>query len=522
VIKLLKRILSKRRNRIILYIFILIAVGFGNYLVKNVEKNITRMFTLNEEAPAPYFPPYPAVTVDKRDPALIKRGEYLTKAGDCLACHTNSPEKGKPFAGGLPMQTPFGIIYTPNITPDKKTGIGNWTADQFVTAMREGISPNGHHYYPAFPYLYFNKVSTEDLLAIKIYLDSIPAVSQKNKPNAMIFPFNIRFLQSGWRLLFFNPVKTGPYQPNPRQSVQWNRGAYLVEGLGHCAMCHTPSYHVVSEKIPLGAPMRQYNLTGAKIQGFLAPNITKANLDKISEEELIKVFTHNRLIGGGQVEGPMLEANQNSLRYLTHTDLLAIATYLKSVQSKSPPLPKGGIGKAVYENYCSGCHISGAGGAPKFGDAMTWAPVLQKDKEIIYKNAMKGIGGMPAKGTCLSCQDQDIKAAVDYMLKPVMNSRGKMTLVKKQKKLTAADGKRIYEKNCSVCHTSGYQNAPMTGDKKVWKPIIDAGFLAAYTHVATGAKHPQGACINCTDEELLAAVKYIMQQGAPNKNYTLW
>lgn len=521
--KLIQSFLSKRRNVVGLILFLAVMIGAASYTIHGILENTAQM---NEESePVTYFPTYPLANTTGKTPQqieLIRRGEYLTKAGDCIACHTNTPVIGSPpFAGGLPMETPFGTLYSPNITPDKATGIGNWTDQQFITAMREGISPHGHRYYPAFPYLYFNKITTEDLLAIKAYLNSIPAVSQKNRKNDMVWPFNWRFLQSGWRLLFFLPQKTGPYQYNPKQSAAWNRGAYLVEGLGHCAMCHTPSYYIFSKKFPLGAPIQKYNLTGAPIQGYLAPNITKANLANVPDEELLKVFTHNQLIGGGMVEGPMLEANQNSLKYLSRQDMLAIITYLKSVESKTPPLPKGGVGKALYQNYCAGCHANGGGGAPIYGDVASWQPFLDKGMDSVYTNAIKGLNGMPAKGTCVSCSETDIKQAVDYLIEPVKGK--KAVVVQPIKKLTLEDGKHIYDTNCSVCHATGFKNAPKVGDKKAWQPMVDAGFLNTYTSIMSGEKGhpPHGACMQCSDAELIAAVKYMMTESS-NKDYSLW
>lgn len=520
--KYIEKFFSKTRNVIGTGIVLIILLTLASYVVKGIQKNVQEMEAPPE--PVTYFPQYPTPNTTNKNANLIKRGEYLTKAGDCIACHTNTPEKGKPFAGGLPMQTPFGIIYTPNITADKKTGIGGWSNADFIKAMREGISPHGHHYYPAFPYPYFNKVTDEDLLAIKAYLESIPAVEQANLDNKMVWPFNWRFLQFGWRLLFFSPVKTGPYKPDPTQSAEWNRGAYLVEGLGHCAMCHSPSYHLISQKLPLGAPIKKFSLTGAKVQGFLAPNITKANLATVSDEEILKVFSHNQLIGGGNVEGPMLEANQDSLRYLTREDLLAIITYLKSVQSKTPPRPRGNIGKGIYESYCSGCHATGAGSAPRYGEATAWTPLVEKKGiNTIYENAIKGIGGMPAKGTCISCQDNEIKQAVDYMLAAVSGKHAKPVVV--VKKLTMKDGEEIYHDNCSVCHNTGFKHAPKPGDIAAWKPILSQGFLQIYENVDTGKKGhpPRGGCGTCTDAELIAAIKYMMTvSSSGEQNYELW
>lgn len=520
--KFIRNFLSKKRNIVFLIILLLAVIVAVSYTLSGIQKNIEAMQEGGEAVN--YFPEYPVLKKMKSAKAdIVKRGEYLVKAGDCIACHTNTPARGKAFAGGLAMQTPFGVVYSPNITPDKETGIGKWTDEQFIEAMREGISPSGHHYYPAFPYLYFNKVSTDDLKAIKTYLDNIPPVRQANRENEMVWPFNWRFLQFGWRLLFFDMDKTGPFQPNPKQSPEWNRGAYLVEGLGHCAMCHTPSYYLFDPSLSLGAPIREYHLTGAKVQGYLAPNISKSNIGAIETGEIVKVFTHDVLIGGGSVEGPMLEANHDSLRYLTPEDLKAMATYLKSVNSAIPPKPTGEApGKSVYDNYCSGCHATGGGGAPMFGDSGAWEPILKHNIADVYTNAIKGKGGMPAKGTCLSCTEQDIKDAVDYMV--IAAKTGKPKAAPKVKKLTVEDGKRIYVANCSVCHSSGFQNAPKPGDKTAWKKTIDAGFITTFENVITGRQGhpPRGACVNCTDAEIKAAIKYMLQQSTTNKDFNLW
>ena len=325
------------------------------------------------------FPEYPTPDMKGKNAeliALIKKGDYLVKAGDCIACH--SAENSPAFAGGYAMQTPFGVVYSPNITPDKETGIGNWTDDQFIKAMHEGIAPDGSYYYPAFPYLYFNQISNDDLKAIKVYLNNIPAVHKQNRENNMIFPFNFRIFQLGWRILFFD--NTGPYKPNPQESEKWNRGAYLIDGLGHCAMCHTPSYYIFSKQISLGAPMRKYDLTGAMVEGYLAPNITKSNLGAIPDQDLIKVFKDYRLLGGAELKGPMLEAVHDSLVHLTDDDLYAMITYMKTVKSELPPQPsvsESSVGQYVYNSYCSGCHAMGVGGALKFGDAATWLPLAR-------------------------------------------------------------------------------------------------------------------------------------------------
>ena len=313
------------------------------------------------------YPKYPQVNYGAGPKAaVIERGEYLVKLGDCIACHTVTGQK--PFSGGRAIKTPFGTIYTPNITPDKATGLGNWTEKEFVRAMRKGINPKGKYYYPAFPYLYFNRVTNSDLNAIWEYLRVIPAVHKVNRKDDMMFPFNWRFLQLGWRVLFFYHQAKGPYKPNPKHSAVWNRGYYIVQGLGHCAMCHTPSYHLVFKSWNLGAPIRKYMLTGSMVDGFYAPNITSTNFSKTPVGDFANVFKKGELIGGGEVQGPMAEANHDSLMYLTSSDITAIATYLKSVHSEIPPRPSAGgagEGKKLFSQYCSGLPLNGSGRCAK-------------------------------------------------------------------------------------------------------------------------------------------------------------
>lgn len=521
--KLIQKIFAQKKIGLTVIFLLLIFISLAIYTVLAISENVDKMKSVPEVT---YYPKYPPLNVTGKNAVMLRRGEYLTKAGDCMACHTNKTEAEKTqiFAGGLAMQTPFGTIYSPNITPDKETGIGKWTDAQFIKAMREGISPQGHYYYPAFPYLYFNRISIEDLKAIKAYLDTIPAVHKKNRSHDMIFPFNFRILQLPWRILFFYPESSGAYQNDPHQTEQWNRGAYLVQGLGHCAMCHSPSYHILSEDISLGAPIRKYDLSGSKIQGFLAPNITKSNLDTINISEIVEVFTKDKLIGGGNVVGPMLEVNHNSLNYLTQSDLADIATYLKSVHTASRPKPTGGaVGKGIYGEFCAGCHATGGGGAPKYGDPTDWNPIAKQNIDIIYSNAIQGKGGMPAKGTCLACTDGEIKQAVDYMLEA---AKGKTPVFtpQKPKPLTLDDGKRIYLANCSVCHNGGFKNAPKPGDIEAWRTIVDAGFIPTYLDVLTGQKGhpPRGACKECSDAEIKAAVKYMLQESSTTKDFSLW
>ena len=193
--------------------------------------------------------------------------------------------------------------------------------------MRQGIAPDGSYYFPVFPYVYFSKLTDKDVEDIFAYLQHVPPVRRKDRPVDMPIPFRWRWMQFFWRLLYFKPY-AGVYRPDPHESAQWNRGRYIVSGLGHCAMCHTPMNR-------LGAPQRQYNLTGAFVEGFYAPNITSTHLDDFTKKQILHVFLHYKLLGGGKLEGPMREVDHESLRHLSKGDLRAIAVYLRSVKSRS-------------------------------------------------------------------------------------------------------------------------------------------------------------------------------------------
>ncbi|MBI5447354.1 MAG: c-type cytochrome [Gammaproteobacteria bacterium] len=469
--------------------------------------------------------PYPTIDYSKLNNAdIVKKGEYLAKAGDCIACHTNTDQEGAPvFAGGLGINTPFGVFYTPNISPDKKTGIGNWSDADFIKAMREGLNPHNENYFPVFPYLYFNKVSDEDLLAIKAYLFSIPAVEYTPPKNSVGWPFSVRFLQWGWKMMFFYP-DSGPFKENPRYSKQWNRGAYLVKGLGHCSMCHTPLN-------PFGAPKTAYYLGGGVVDNFPAPNITSVGLKDFSAEQVKNVFLQDQMLGGGKIEGPMLDVNHNSLRYLSQEDLDAIVFYLKTVKSKPLPKPKvssgAGLGKGIYETYCAACHASGAAGAPVVGDQAAWAPRIKIGMDALYHNAINGINAMPAKGTCTSCTDQEIQAAVQYMVKT--SEAGSEAEVNVPVSMPAPtvnleNGKKIYTETCSTCHTKGQLGAPKLGDKAAWAPLIKQNMDVLFAHTLSGYNNMpvKGGCQTCQNSDIMDAVVYMVQQSKQGGDYLLW
>lgn len=366
-----------------------------------------------------YYPAYPPTkTSSAEQEKLVKRGEYLSKMGDCIACHTNVAAGTPAFAGGLPLETPFGTFYSPNITPDKKTGIGSWSEEDFIRALKEGRDPKGRNYFPVFPYIYFSNTSDEDARALYAYFMSIPAVELENKD--LPFPFNVpgsRLSLWGWNLLFFFP--TSPLTYDSTQSEEWNRGKYIVDGLGHCSMCHTPLN-------VFGAPKSSHYLTGAFIDGWWSPNITKRGLESVSTKDVTRVFSHNELLNNaGPVNGPMAEVNHNSLGYLTKEDHLAIATYLKTVVSEEqyslPPSlddkPSLERGREVYMNTCIICHQEGAMSAPRIGNSANfYMRVKNAGIEGLYKRTIKGFNSMPIKGSCVTCSDNDIKSAVDYLL----------------------------------------------------------------------------------------------------------
>ena len=294
----------------------------------------------------------------------IAKGRYLTTVADCYACHTVL-DAGKPFAGGRPIETPFGIITSSNITPDNETGIGAWSDQQFDDAVRRGVRPNGSRLYPAMPFPAYTKMTRDDVLAIRAYLATVEPVHQPVKANTLPFPFDIREAMRPWDALYFTE---GEFQPDSSQSADWNRGAYLVQGPGHCTACHTP-------KTSLGGDKSGDNLRGFNLQGWFAPDITadtSQGLGQWSEADITGYLRtgHNRMTAA---TGPMAEEIVNSTSQYNDSDLHAIATYLKSLparQDKAPAQagqPVMAAGQAIYRDQCSACHgLDGQGVAMLF------------------------------------------------------------------------------------------------------------------------------------------------------------
>lgn len=258
-----------------------------------------------------------------------ERGAYLVRAGGCVGCHTDEKGGGPPFAGGVPIETPFGTFYSPNITPDPETGIGGWSDAQFLAALKRGERPEGGAYYPAFPYTTYAKMTDEDALAIKAYLSSLPPARKANRAHELKLPFGWRWTAGAWRTLFF---EDGPFRPEPARGPEWNRGAYLVEALAHCGECHTP-------RNAFGALQRDMWLAGTREgpEGEIAPNITpdaRTGIGDWSEGDIVTLLKEGITPEYDDVQGTMEDAVRYGLSHLTDADLKAIAVYLKSV----PPI----------------------------------------------------------------------------------------------------------------------------------------------------------------------------------------
>jgi mono/diheme cytochrome c family protein len=296
----------------------------------------------------------PAQAIDNQDFDLIQRGRYLTDMGDCGACHT-LPGSGQLLAGGRPIETPFGLLLAPNITPDSETGIGAWTDDEVVNSLTKGTGRNGIHLYPAMPYTYSTKMTREDALAVRAYLNTIPAVRNPVQPNQLPFPFDVRAGLIAWDALNFRP---GELKPVAGKSAAWNRGAYIVEGLTHCGLCHTP-------KNAAGGDETSQRFKGYALQGWFAPDITNDNRRGIGGWSIEDVVTylktgHNRFTAAS---GPMAEVVMDSTSKLTDQDLNAIAVYLKDqpvpATTEAAGDPDAGVmrnGGAIYAVQCAACH----------------------------------------------------------------------------------------------------------------------------------------------------------------------
>ncbi len=298
------------------------------------------------------------------------KGEYLARAGNCVSCH--SVAGGAAFAGGLKMGTPMGAIYTTNITPDPETGIGNYTLEDFTRAMRKGVARDGHHLYPAMPYPSYAKLSDDDIAALYTYfMKSVKPVRQANRPSDIKWPLNMRWPLAAWNAVF--RPKAG-YEPKADHDAVWNRGAYLIQGPGHCGACHTPRSIAWNEKA-LDESGKFY-VAGANLDFWAASNLTgdtNIGLGRMSEAELAAFLKtgHNSF---GIAYGSMSDVIDNSTQYLTDDDLAAMAKYLKSLApaGRDQPTPyaydtatadmlRGSLsnnpGAMLYQQQCASCHV---------------------------------------------------------------------------------------------------------------------------------------------------------------------
>jgi mono/diheme cytochrome c family protein len=326
---------------------------------------------------------------DGQDFSQIERGRYLTIAGDCAGCHTN--EGGGDFAGGFSVETPFGNVLASNITPDRETGIGSWTDEQFVGALTRGTRRDGAHLYPAMPYPYFTKVTRADALAIRAYLNTVPAVQNKVTADQLPFPFRVRAGMTAWNALYFH---RGEFQPVAGKSVEWNRGAYLVEGLMHCAACHTPKNFAGGDKT--GEALRGY-----AVQGWFAPDITgntRYGLGSWTIDDIVAYLKtgHNRI---SAATGPMADEVSKSSSRMTDADLHAVAVYLKDrpASKEETPKPLAGSepamkqGAAIYADECSACHTPQGAGIKNLIPALAGSASVQaRDPTSLMRVVLDG------------------------------------------------------------------------------------------------------------------------------------
>ena len=375
----------------------------------------------------------PAAAADRAD-EMVAHGKALVDAGDCASCHTLDP--AKPLAGGKRIDTPFGAIYSPNLTPDKNTGLGFWRDQDFIDALRYGIAPDGSNYYPAFPYPNFTKLTRDDMLAIRAYLATLePYANTAPKPE-LRFPLNFRFLMRGWNYFFLKP---GILLPEQGKGTDWNRGRYLVEGLGHCGACHTP-------KNIFGADKRGQAFAGNNIGGWFAPRLDAADrsgLKSWSVDDIVEYLQSGRN-GKSHADGPMAEVIVNSTSKMSDGDVHAIAVYLKDLPAGSPepavtPPPEAEMksGAALYAHACVSCHETDGSSAPRIypplnGNALLQAEDPTSTLRIILDGAQTmttprapNTGSMPAYAK--QWTDQQVADVTNYIRNSWGNAAPRVT-----------------------------------------------------------------------------------------------
>jgi mono/diheme cytochrome c family protein len=396
----------KTGRKIVLAVAGLAVLGIGGFAVLAHEREI-----------APIAKPDPA----SFDPKIVARGEVLANYGDCTACHTR--EDGQPFAGNFRLPTPFGVIYSSNITPDVETGIGAWSQDAFRRAMKDGVGRRGEHLYPAFPYDHFTKVKDEDIDAIYAYLMAgVAPVKETMRENELPFPLNIRPILAGWKLLFLDKT---PFQPDASKSAEWNEGAYLVEGLGHCGACHTPRNMMGARTTPAYG--------GGEAEGWYAPPLNKDAISQMpwTKQEMVVYLMDGWHADHGMGAGPMKPV-VDALHEQNEIDVFAIAEYVMSLRAgerkidgpaaraaavkkewghpEAPPVPREHAdGAKLFQARCAQCHHVNGGTVPLALQSSIHAPTPGTVVHAIHGGIRPPVGAlgrsMPAFGPQLSAAE---------------------------------------------------------------------------------------------------------------------
>lgn len=363
----------------------------------------------------------------------IQKGAILAGIGNCAACHT--AQGGAQFAGGLAIATPFGKVYSSNLTPDPETGIGHWSQEAFKRAVREGVRKDGAHLFPAFPYTYFSHIDDDDIGALYAYFMTRPAVKQVAKETTLPFPLNVRALQFGWKLLYFDHTAL---RTDSSKSVDWNRGHYLAEGLGHCAACHTP-------RNSLGGELKGARYLGADIDGWFAPSLTSTNLSPLpwAEPEIYAYLRTGVTQWHGAALGPMAEVVHDGLAAASDTDIHALAGYfaeLNGTASATVPVDAKPIlanvlaqsaklanlsndhGTSLYVAACASCHSNSNGSVntarPELGLSSTLVTPNPSNlvQVILYGvDRHEGVPGLMMPGFAAALSNADVAQLVAYL-----------------------------------------------------------------------------------------------------------
>ena len=420
-----------RTRTIIAVVVILVIAGLAAFAWRLVTPGPMAFANGSTVALADYHAGNPTgVPSDLAKADIIKRGEYLARAADCLVCHT--APRGADYTGGLEFPLPFGTIYSPNITADKETGIGNYSDQDFLNAVQRGILPDGTHLYPTMPFPSYSYMTNADALAIKAYLFSLPVVRAVNRPDTLTFPYNQRWTMGLWAWLFNGDQR---FAPNTAQSLEWNRGAYISEALAHCGECHTP------RNLAFALNHRR-KFAGAITAGWNAYNITSdkgTGIGAWSDNQVVAYLSRGHALDHGTAAGPMGEAVDQSFSRMSGTDIAALVVYLRSVPaiatnlpatiaSPAPARPDAGnatsnaLGKKVFQEACVSCHdwtgvsaispyatITGAR-AVNDGSATNVAQIVIAGTR---RQTPRGVISMPGFGAAYS--DNEIAAVVNYV-----------------------------------------------------------------------------------------------------------